>query len=75
VNVCPFGCMSFDSMNKRVFKCDLCDGEPTCVKFCQYDALQYAEASEQETIKRTSVAGKLSGIMHKITSAMDTNDG
>ena len=72
VTACPFGCMSFDSMNKRVFKCELCDGDPMCVRFCQHDALQYVEASEQGGIKRTALAEKISGIVHKITSAMGT---
>jgi len=72
VAVCPFGCMSFDSMDKRVFKCDLCDGDPICVKFCQHDALQYVDASEQSAIKRTAAAEKLSGIIHKIAAAMAT---
>lgn len=72
VAVCPFGCMSFDGIDKRVFKCDLCDGDPMCVKFCQHDALQYVDASEQSIIKRTATAEKLSGIMHKIAAAMAT---
>ena len=69
VAVCPFGCMNFDSIDKRVFKCDLCGGDPMCVRFCQYDALQYVEAGEASTMKRTATAEKLSGIMHKIASA------
>lgn len=72
VAVCPFGCMSFDSIDNRVFKCDLCDGDPMCVRFCQHDALQYVEASEQSVIKRKATAEKFSGLMHKIASAMAT---
>ena len=72
VAVCPFGCMSFDSIDRRVFKCDLCDGNPTCVRFCQHDALQYTEASESPTTKRTATAERLSEIMHKMASAMAT---
>ena len=72
VAVCPFGCMSFDSIDKRIFKCELCDGDPMCVRFCQHGALQYADASEQSVIKRGATAEKLSGIMHKVASAMAT---
>ena len=70
VAVCPFGCMSFNGIDRRVFKCDLCDGDPMCVKFCQHDALQYVDAREQSTIKSAAAAEKLSGIMHKIAAAM-----
>jgi carbon-monoxide dehydrogenase iron sulfur subunit len=72
VAICPFGCMNFDSVDKRVFKCELCDGDPTCVKFCQHGALEYVEASEQSVIKRKETAEKFSGLMYKITSAMAT---
>ena len=70
VAVCPFGCMSFDGADRRVFKCDLCDGDPFCVRFCQHGALEYCEASERSTEKRTATADKVSGIMRKIASAM-----
>jgi len=72
VAVCPFGCMSFDSVDRKVFKCDLCDGDPFCVRFCQHGALEYVEAGERSTTKRTATAEKVSGIMRKITAAMAT---
>ncbi len=72
VAACPFGCMNFDSIGKRVFKCDLCAGDPICVRNCAYDALQYAEASEQSVTKARAVAEKLPGIMRKMVEAMAT---
>ena len=74
IAACPFGCMNFDSMGKKVFKCDLCDGDPICVRNCAYDALQYADASEQSAIKQRAVAGKLPGIMRKMVEAMATGE-
>jgi len=70
VAICPFGCMNFDSRDKKVFKCELCDGDPICVRFCQHGALQYVETSEQSLMKREATAEKFSGIMHKIALAM-----
>jgi len=70
VAVCPFGAMNFNVMSNKVFKCDLCDGDPLCVRFCQHDALDYVDAIEQSTLKRAETAEKISGIMHKIASAM-----
>ena len=72
VAACPFGCMNFDNSGKKVFKCDLCDGDPICVRHCFYDALQYAEASEAGTTRRTETAEKISEIMGKVASAMAT---
>ena len=70
VSACPFGSMSFDETQRKVLKCDLCDGDPTCVKFCQHNALQYLDAAEQSKLKQTAFAEKLSGIMQRLASAM-----
>lgn len=43
VAVCPLGAISFDNISKKVIKCDLCDGDPLCAKFCAYEALQYVD--------------------------------
>ncbi len=42
---CPFGTMHFDSENKVCMKCDLCGGDPECVKQCISGALTF-EAEE-----------------------------
>ena len=46
VRACPFGAMGFDKANKLADKCDLCGGEPECVKHCFYGAIQF-KAVEQ----------------------------
>jgi len=64
VAVCPFGAMSYNTKDKQVFKCDFCDGDPQCVRFCDMDALEYVEADEvsidkkREAAERLSVAGR-----------------
>ncbi len=35
VAVCPFGAMAFNSIGRKVFKCDLCGGDPQYVRFCE----------------------------------------
>ena len=72
VAICPFGCINFDGVNRKVFKCTLCDGDPMCVRFCQHGAIQYVEASEQGPMKRSTHAEKFSGIMHKVAEAVAT---
>ena len=44
VTVCPFGAMGFDGDRGRPFKCDLCNGNPLCVTFCEPAALQFTKA-------------------------------
>ncbi len=65
VAVCPFGAMSFDTVGKKVIKCDLCDGEPICASFCDVKALDYVDArrlggsKKREAAKRISNAQKI----------------
>ena len=68
--VCPFGGPLLNTETGIMIKCDLCDGDPLCVKFCGYEALQYVDVSEQSTRKQAAVAGKISGIMRKVAEAI-----
>lgn len=49
---CPFGAIHFDGKALVSRKCDLCQGEPNCVKFCISGALQYVEEDEAYASKR-----------------------
>jgi len=63
--VCPFGGMSFNPWANRVIKCDLCGGDPLCVKFCETKALQYVEVSAVNLLKKREAAQKLSELVRK----------
>lgn len=39
--VCPFGAIHYDEARKIFYKCDLCGGEPECVKWCETKAVNY----------------------------------
>lgn len=41
IEACPFGAMGFDSTEEMAEKCNLCDGDPECVKYCFFKALEY----------------------------------
>lgn len=60
VTACPFGAMNFDSVGKKVIKCDLCDGDPQCVRFCEAGALEYVDADRVSVFKKKDAAQKLS---------------
>jgi Fe-S-cluster-containing hydrogenase component 2 len=40
---CPFGCAVYDSATSSILKCDMCAGDPECVKFCPNHALEYED--------------------------------
>lgn len=60
VSACPFGAMSFNVIDKRVFKCDLCEGDPQCVRFCEEKAVDYVDADQVSTLKKRQAALRLS---------------
>jgi anaerobic carbon-monoxide dehydrogenase iron sulfur subunit len=70
VAICPFGAMGFDVLAKKVMKCDLCDGDPQCARFCDVHAVSYLEANEQSIKKKKAVADKFSSIAQKVAAAM-----
>ncbi len=56
---CPFGAIRYDTLRKRVFKCELCDGEPQCVKFCPVEALRFLPKSVANTPKYDYLSRKI----------------
>jgi carbon-monoxide dehydrogenase iron sulfur subunit len=49
---CPFGNITFLEREGVVAKCDLCGGDPECVKICPTAAIQYGETSTVGLAKR-----------------------
>ena len=38
---CPWDMITYDEENEKALKCDLCDGDPQCVRHCPASALKY----------------------------------
>jgi carbon-monoxide dehydrogenase iron sulfur subunit len=56
---CPYGATMFDADREMVFKCDLCDGNPQCVHFCEPKALVYQDAGDLSYQRAIQYAGKI----------------
>jgi carbon-monoxide dehydrogenase iron sulfur subunit len=63
---CPFGGIGVNDQNGKISKCDLCNGEPVCVKFCHPEALQYLNATTLNLRKRRAAAEKFSEYLRKM---------
>ena len=61
MNACPLGNISYSPITKKVFKCDYCDGDPECVKYCKGGALEFVEVSDSPDRKGT-IAEKMKEI-------------
>jgi Fe-S-cluster-containing hydrogenase component 2 len=56
VGVCPFGAMNYNPDTRRVFKCDLCGGDPQCVRFCDVKAVDFVSAGAVAAWKKRASA-------------------
>jgi len=64
IAACPYGNIHFDDNRQVAVKCDLCGGDPKCVKNCMAGALKYGEVdaidiTEREKIERALVYAEL----------------
>ena len=60
VSVCPFGAMSYNVLDRKVVKCDLCGGNPQCARFCDVKAIEYVDAGDVNLEKKREAAFRLS---------------
>ncbi len=65
VVACPFGGMGVDTVARQVVKCDLCDGDPACVRSCDPGALQFVPANAVHLAKKRDAGRKFSEVMRK----------
>jgi len=66
VATCPFGAMGFNIDAKKVFKCDFCDGDPQCARFCETKAAQYVESSQVNSAKQMTAAERFKSALVKV---------
>jgi len=59
LSACPFGAIGWDEEKRKVIRCDLCHGDPTCVKFCATKAIQFIEAERAVLVKKRAAAERL----------------
>lgn len=57
ISACPLGGVGFDDREKKLLRCDLCDGDPTCVKYCDSRAIQFID-SESVAIRKKRTAAE-----------------
>jgi anaerobic carbon-monoxide dehydrogenase iron sulfur subunit len=58
---CPYTAISVSKANNdqaHVFKCELCNGDPQCVKFCYPQALRYVPAREVFDLEKSVTEGE-----------------
>jgi Fe-S-cluster-containing hydrogenase component 2 len=56
---CPLGAVVYDASSQKVAKCELCDGDPVCVKYCETKAIQFVDASLADMKKKRSLGATI----------------
>lgn len=57
IKACEYGAIQRDPISKIVRICDLCDGDPECVKWCPEAVLRLMDRSEHESQIAAAMAG------------------
>lgn len=55
IEACKFGALTLHPYKKVVMVCDLCDGDPQCVKYCELEALEYTTFEKLAEKARRSI--------------------
>lgn len=55
---CPFGNAVYDTMSNSILKCDLCDGDPACVRMCPNKALEFVPDTVSTRTRKKAFAKK-----------------
>ena len=58
--VCPIGGISMDPVTNKAFKCDLCGGEPECVKHCDPEAITFVSKDKVDLSLKRAKSQKMS---------------
>jgi anaerobic carbon-monoxide dehydrogenase iron sulfur subunit len=48
LDACPYGMMLMNKKTNTAMKCDLCEGDPLCVRYCPVGALVFEENGESD---------------------------
>lgn len=56
---CPYGAISLDTMRGIMIHCDVCEGDPACVKYCPTEALTYVRTDMADMPRRRLMASMI----------------
>lgn len=68
--VCPFGAIAFGWEAKRVNSCSLCDGDPTCGKFCDTQVIKYVGATAANRKRQREIATRFHESMREFVETL-----
>jgi len=55
--LCPYNAIT--AIEGEIIKCDLCGGDPKCVKYCSTGAIQYLDETDELEARRKAMAERI----------------
>jgi Fe-S-cluster-containing dehydrogenase component len=65
---CPIGGINIDPVTNTASKCDLCGGDPECVKFCAPEAIKYVSKDLMDLQLKRAKSEKITELFSLIQS-------
>lgn len=65
VSACPLGNVSYSPAKRKIFKCDMCDGETWCARYCPTGAISVVDPTEAPS-KKQLAADKLMATVEEV---------
>lgn len=66
VSACQMGNISISKVTKRVVKCNLCEGDPSCAKVCPSGAIKFEDATVSNINKKRVLADKFKDLFAEV---------
>jgi Fe-S-cluster-containing hydrogenase component 2 len=64
---CPFGNAVYNASDQKIIKCDMCQGDPECVRFCPSGALTYVEDTIAVRDRKKAFAAKFKAAFKEVS--------
>jgi anaerobic carbon-monoxide dehydrogenase iron sulfur subunit len=74
VDACPFGAINLDPVKAVAIRCDLCNGNPWCVKYCPVSVLAMTTEAAVAQGKRDELLARLVKIESVVLPEMPQSD-
>jgi carbon-monoxide dehydrogenase iron sulfur subunit len=66
IAACPFKAIYRDDIDEKIITCDLCGGDPNCIKYCETKAIEFLDKNSVVIQKKKKALQELEGLLKLI---------
>lgn len=68
LSACSLGNIHYNPRQKKIMKCNLCDNNPACAKYCPTRAIEYVDGTVSNINKKRVIASKFKELFEEAQS-------